>query len=188
MDSLASSTSGLICAFFSASALGMRAPAASKHSPSPIRRQRQMRQRSQIAARAHAALRRHEGSDAAVQHFAQRVDDDPAHARETLGQRIGAQQHHGARFRRGERFADSDGVRTHQVDLQLANLVAGNAHIAELAHAGSDRIGQLVAGDNLVDHRARPVHGLARIGRQSTGRRSAPTSRTASRVRSLPLM
>ena len=34
--SFASSTSGLICARFNASALAMRAPLSSKHSPSPI--------------------------------------------------------------------------------------------------------------------------------------------------------
>jgi hypothetical protein len=127
-------------------------------------RQRQMRQGSQIATRAHTSLRRHERSDATVQHLAQCVDDNSAHARVSLGQRISAQQHHGAGFRDGERFAHARGVRADQVDLQLANLVANNANVAELAHTGRDRIGQLVAGNDLVDHGPRPVDSLARIG------------------------
>ena len=45
----------------------------------------------------------------------------------------------------GERFADADGVRAHQIDLQFANLIADDAHVAELAHAGGDGVGQLVA-------------------------------------------
>jgi hypothetical protein len=43
-------------------------------------RQRQMRQRSQISACSYAALRGHERSHAAIQHFAQRVDNNSAHA------------------------------------------------------------------------------------------------------------
>ena len=48
-------------------------------------RQREMRQGSEIAARSHAALRRDHRSDAAVQHFAERVDDDGAHAGVSFG-------------------------------------------------------------------------------------------------------
>ena len=60
-------------------------------------------------------------------------------------------------------------VRAHQVDLQFANLVADNAHVAELAHAGGDGVGDFVAGDDLIDHGARPVHSLARVRRQEHG-------------------
>ena len=87
-------------------------------------RQRQMRQRRQISARAHAALRGHQRSDAAIQHFAKRVDDGRAHAGVALGQRIGAQQHHGASLRDGKRLAHADRVGAHQVDLQFADLVS----------------------------------------------------------------
>ena len=60
-----------------------------------------------------------------------------------------------------------DRVRAHQVDLQLANLVAGDAHVAEFAHARGDGIGEFVAGDDVVNHGARTIHGLARVGRQA---------------------
>ena len=57
--SLASSTSGLICARFSASALGTRTALLVEALALADQSQRQMRQRSQIAARTYAALRRH---------------------------------------------------------------------------------------------------------------------------------
>ena len=110
-----------------------------------------MSQRSQIAARAYAALRRHNWGNATVQHFAKCVDDDGPHAGMSLCQRIRPQQHHGASLRDRKRFADSDRVRAHQVDLQFANLFAGNAYVAESAHAGGDGIGDFVAGDYFID-------------------------------------
>jgi len=102
--------------------------------------------------------------DAAVQHFAERIDDDRAHSRITFGQRIGAQKHHGSGLGGGERVADAYRVRAHQVDLQFANLVADNAHIAELAYTGCDGIGELIVGDNLIDNGARAIDGCASIG------------------------
>ena len=109
----------------------MRAPFSSKHSPSPIKRQRQVRERSEIAAGADASLRRHEGSNAAVEHFADGVDDDGAHAGVAFRERVGAEQHHGARFGDCQRFADADGVRAHQVDLKFADLISGDADVAQ---------------------------------------------------------
>src|ERR1022692_1807255 len=44
-----------------------------------------MRQGRQVAACAHTALRWHVGGDAAVQHFAECIDDDRAHAGITFG-------------------------------------------------------------------------------------------------------
>jgi hypothetical protein len=53
--------------------------------------------------------------------------------------------------------------------LQLANLLAGDPYFAKLADAGGDRIGHFVAGHDLIDHRARQVHGLASVGGQKHG-------------------
>jgi hypothetical protein len=128
-------------------------------------RQREMGQRSEVAARTHASLRRDEGRNPAIQHFAQRIDDDGANARVTLGQRIGAQEHHGADFRGGERFTDPHRMGAHKVDLQLTNLFADDAHVAQLADAGGDGIGKFVAGDNFIDDGSRPVDGLASFAR-----------------------
>ena len=141
--------------------------------------QRQMSQRRQVSARPHAALRRHKRRDLAVQHLAKRVDHDRANAGVSLGKGIGAQQHHGADFRRRERIADPNRMRTHQVHLQLANLVSRNANVAEFADARGDRVRNLIARYQRVYHGARPIDGLARIRRQQhrTTRRLRPRAR-----------
>ena len=58
----------------------------------------------------------------------------------------------------------ADGVRAHQVDLQLADLIAHDVHIAELADASRDRVGNFIIGDERVDDGAGAVDGLARVG------------------------
>ena len=189
--SLASSTSGLICARFSASALGIRDPLSSKHSPSPISDSARCARGARSPLAPTLPCDGTIGSDAAVEHFAERVDDDGANAGVAFGQRIRAQQHHGASFGDGERFADADRVRANQIDLQFANLLAGDADVAQFAHAGGDGVGQFVAGDDLVDDGARQIDGLASVGIEQDGAARCPcsaTSRTASSVRSFPLM
>ena len=46
----------------------------------------------------------------------------------------------------------------------------GDAHVAQFAHAGRDRVRDFVAGDNLVDDGARLIHNFARIGDSNTAR------------------
>ena len=147
----------------------MRAPFSSKHSPSPISASARCASGRKIAARADASLRRHQRSDAAIQHFAEGVDGDGAHARVALGERVGAQQHHGAGVGDGERFADADGMRAHEIDLQFADLVADNADIAQFADAGGDGVGKLVIGDERVDDGASAIDGFASVGVEQDG-------------------
>ena len=128
--------------------------------------QRQMRQRSQIAAGAHAALRRNDRMHAAVQHLAKRVDDRRTHAGEALGERVGAQQHHGAGNVFGQRFAHAGRVRAQQVDLQLADIVWRDAQIGKFADAGVHRIGDAIVLQQVFDHGARTLHRDARLGLQ----------------------
>ena len=47
---------------------------------------------------------------AAVQHFAERVDDQRTHAAEALCERVGAQQQHGTRFGLAQRLTGTDSV------------------------------------------------------------------------------
>ncbi len=162
MASFASSTSGLIWACAQCFAARDAIALVIETFAFADQSQRQMRQRSQIAARANAALRGNERSHAAIEHLAKRVDDDAAHAGESLGEGIGAQQHHCPSFRNGKRLADSDGVGSQQIYLQFANLVAGNAHIAEFADAGGDRIGEFVACNQCSP----PQHGRDRLLRE----------------------
>ena len=163
-------------------------PSRREHSPSPIR-QVPDAPGSQVSAGSYASLRRHQRSDAAVQHFASRIDHDCRARRSSPWQASWRATASWREFPHGERFAHADRMRTHQVDLQFANLIAGDADIAQFADAGRDGVGDFVARDELVDDCAQPDSRLARIRREQTARRrSTATSRTASSVRSFPLM
>jgi hypothetical protein len=48
-------------------------------------------------------------------------------------------------------------------------LIAGDAHIAQLADASRDRVRKFIAGDERVDDGAGAVHGLARVGIEEDG-------------------
>ena len=111
----------------------------------------------------------HPWRHAAREQFADRVDSDRAHAGKSLGERIGAQQHHGAGFGDGKRVADAHGVRAYQVDLQFADLVAGDAHVAEFADAGGDGVGDLIVGDQACRPR-RARRSRARAHRERAAR------------------
>ena len=91
--------------------------------------QREVRQRSQIAARTHASLLRNHGAHAGVEHRHQKFRNSNAAAACALGEHVGSQQQHGPRFRNGKRRTDSAGVTAHQVGLQFSQLLVGNAHI-----------------------------------------------------------
>ena len=88
----------------------LRLPFADQH-------QRDVRQRRQVARRAHAALRRDHRRHAAVQQLAQALGHQRPDAREPLGQHVGANQHHGAHHFPRQRLAHSRRVRTHHVAL-----------------------------------------------------------------------
>jgi hypothetical protein len=84
----------------------------------------------------------------------------------TFGERICSQKHHGPSFRKGKWRANAEGVRSHQVHLQFADLVAQNPNIAQFADSSRDRVRQLIPGHNLVHYGARQIYGLASIGRE----------------------
>ena len=128
-----------------------------------------MRQRRQISTRAHAALRRNHRMHAAIEHVAQRVDDDIAHAGKSFGQRVGAQQDHGADDRLGQRLAHSHSVGAHQIELQLADIARRDADVAELAHAGVHRVRHLVAVEQVFDHGASAIDRLPRFRSEQHG-------------------
>src|SRR5579862_954693 len=128
-----------------------------------------MRQWCEIAARSYAALRRHHWRHSAIEHLADGVDREGAHARVAFRQRVGAEEHHGPCVRNRQWLADSDGVRSHEIDLQFANLVANDVHVAKLSYACCDGIRNLVAGDEFVDNRAGTIDGFARVGSEKHG-------------------
>lgn len=55
---------------------------------------------------------------------------------------------------------------SNQIDLQLADLVRGDANIAQFPHTGRDRVSNFVGGDDFIDDSAGMVDQLSRIGRE----------------------
>src|SRR5579863_9071796 len=123
-----------------------------------------MREGSEVAGRADGALRRNHRVNFCVEHRAQDFDSFGADAAESFGERVGAEKNHRARFGFAQRRADAAGVRTNEIDLQLANLFGGNANGGEFAEAGVDTIGGFAAGDDAVDDRARSFHAFDSVG------------------------
>ncbi len=126
--------------------------------------QRHVGERRQIAARAHAALRRNHGRDAAIEKIAEALGYQGTDAGVAFGKHVGADQHHGAHNLARERLADAHAVRADDIALELVELVARDAHIGEQPHAGIDRINGIVAGGEAIDERSGTIHLLARGG------------------------
>ena len=76
----------------------------------------------EIAGSSHGTLRGNQRVNFGVEHFAEGVDDVRANAAEAFGERVGAEEHHGAGFGFAERFANAAGMRAHEIYLQLCNL------------------------------------------------------------------
>ncbi len=129
-----------------------------------------MRQRSKIAACANASLRWHHRMHAFIQHGADQVDHFRPHAGKSLGQRVGAQQHHGARLFLAQRLAHAYRMRADQVHLELPVLRRLNVHVAQLAHAGIDGISNAVFAQQFFHNFARGDNFCARASASSTGR------------------
>ncbi len=128
----------------------------------PDEHQREVRQRRQVAARANRSTRRHVRVNAAVQRVdepLQRLEPD---AREPLRQHVRPQRHRRADDGHGERIADAGGVAAEQVHLQRPERVWRDADFRELAEAGVDAVGRLVALREAVDDGPRRAHALAR--------------------------
>ena len=141
-------------------------------------RQRQVGERRQVAAGADASpATGRPGWMPRVQHRDQQVEGLGPHAAEALGQHVRAQQHERARLRLVERLADARGVAAHQVQLQLAQLVARDHDVGEVAEAGGDAVDDVAARHRVVHHaRARAATALARRRRERdrAGRRAPP--------------
>ncbi len=114
----------------------------------------------EIAGSSHGALRRNQRMNFSVEHFAKSVDYVRANTAEAFGERIGAEKHHGAGFAFAERFANTAGVRSDEIYLQLCDLFRGDAHGSEFAEAGIDAVGGCAGGYEFVHHGARSVHAL----------------------------
>ena len=57
----------------------------------------------------------------------------------------------------------------HQIHLQLADILRGNAHVRQMSYAGIHRVGHAVVGEQVVDHRARAFHRQPCLGLKQDG-------------------
>ena len=125
---------------------------------------REMREGSEIARCADRTLRRNQRMNFGVEHFAERVDNLRADAAEAFGERVGAEQHHGASFGSLSGVADSTSVRANEIDLELADLFGGDADGSEFAEAGVDAVGGGAAATSLFDNGAGSFHAFDGVG------------------------
>ena len=160
---------------------GRHAPALEDALALADERERQVGERGEIAARADRALRRDERVDAAVEQRDQALERLEPDAGVALGEHVGAQQHQRARLGLLERRADARGVRAHQVHLQLAQAVVGDADLGEAAEAGGDAVDDVAARDRGVHDLSRGANGRAGESSSASGRRSRATASSPAR-------
>ena len=126
-------------------------------------RQREVRERREVAARADGAAARHVRQHAAVEALHEQLDRHRARARVALRQRVGAQQHRRAHDLVRVRLADPAGVAAQEAELELFGQLLGDRARDEAAEAGVDAVGVLLAAvRGLLDELAGGAHALAR--------------------------
>ena len=77
---------------------------------------------------------------ATIKHFGQQLDhfeSDPAKAER---EHIRAQQHHRAHFCDRERRANSTGMTSHEIPLQITKLIVRNVNLGKFSETGADAI------------------------------------------------
>ncbi len=144
--------------------LGRQLGAADAHAPAAEKRQRQMGEGREVAARPHRAATGHHRQHVVRQQREQRLERFEPHARVAARQRVGAQQQHAAHRRVGEPLADARRMAQHQPLLQGAQLVERDAHVGEVAETGVDAVYRVAAGGRALDHRARREHAVSSPG------------------------
>ena len=159
---------------FAASRIGSSPAAASASSPDEERaveprlsladeRQRQMRERCEIATRPDRAARGHTREHAAVEALDQELDRLDSGARVALGERVRAEQHRRADDLVRVRLADPAGMAAQQAKLQLLDLVVRDRLRDEAAEPGVDAVRVLA---HPLDERARRLHPRPRLVRE----------------------
>ena len=118
----------------------------------PHQRERQVGERSEVAARTDGPARRHPRQHAAVQALDEKLDRGDVSAGEPLGQCVRPQQHRRADDIVGIRLADAAGMASEQPELQLLGELLRDVRRNELPEACVDAVRVLAL---------HPVHELA---------------------------
>ncbi len=137
---------------------GRHAPAAEFGLAFPDERERQVRERGQIARRADGALLRHDRVDARLEAREEELERRAPDSREPLREAVRAQEHHRADGGRAERGARPRRMAPHEVELELAELLAGDHDVGEPAEARRHPVDDPVLRDGPVDDGPRGVH------------------------------
>jgi hypothetical protein len=116
--------------------------------------EREVGERSQVAAGADRSTGRDHRMHAAIQELDEQLERVQPDAREPLGQHVGSQRHGCADDRHRQRVADAGGMTAEQIGLQLGERLGRNFHLGKVAEAGVDAVGRLVSMREFVDQRA----------------------------------
>ena len=103
-----------------------------------------------------------------------------AHAGVAEREHLRAQQHHAAHLGSGSGAPTPRGVRAHEVALQLADVVGGDAHLGEGAEAGVDAVDRRRRVAAVLDAVDDPTGGVD--ARARVGARAVPSCRRARRA------
>src|SRR5947207_2512311 len=126
-----------------------------------------MRERREISTRADASLLRNWRIDIRVEQLEEKIDELRSSAGVTLGNDIGAQQHHRPHFPLRKPVADTRRVAAHEVHLQLGQLLVWNGNFGKFPEAGRHSVDDFVPADDVVNDRAGAQHSLARFWREA---------------------
>ena len=126
-------------------------------------REREMRERREIAGRADAPLLRDHRMDAQPQELADPIDEQRSTTGVAQRQRVRAQQEHRPDDLARERAAHAGRMRDEQVLLQLPGIRRGDRRRREIPEPGRHAIDDLARGDQPLDDVARLLHARARM-------------------------
>ena len=128
------------------------------HLAAPDERQREVRERRQVARGAHGPLRRHDRVDPDAEEVEEALGHDRPSAGVPQGERVGPQQEHRPDDLARERLAHARGVADEQVLLEPLGVGPVDRAVREGAHAGRDAVHDRALVDQRLDHRAGALH------------------------------
>ena len=137
--------------------------------------QREVRERCQVAARAHGATARHDREHAAVEALDQQLHDLHAGSGIALRERVCPEQHRRAHDLRRIRLPDAAGVAAQEAELELLRLLCGDGLRDEPPEARVDAVRVLALAERHASHDlARGAHAVSGLVRDAPLSRRRP--------------
>ncbi len=166
--------------------LGAREPPAlDERVALPHQREREMRERREIAARADRAARRHLGQDAPIQALEQQLDRLDTRAGVALRERVRTEEHRRSNDVVGVRLPDSARVAAQQAKLELLRQLVGDVRRHEAAETRVDAVRVLAA--SALDELPRRAHAFPGSSAIAASAPSTATVQTSPIARSFPV-